>query len=54
MVQVRPNLRVEIKEGSRGEKPKGIRWKNYYSEKNSDHSARDQAALLFDFKKADF
>lgn len=50
-VQVGLNIRVEIKKESQGEKPGGIRWKNYYSEKNSHHSARDQAPLLFPFKK---
>lgn len=47
VVQVRLNIRVEIKKGSQGEKPKRIRWRNYYSEETQDHSARDQAALLF-------
>lgn len=33
LVQVELSIRVEIKKESQIEKPKGIRWKNYYSEK---------------------
>ncbi len=33
VVQVGLNIKEEIKKGRQGEKPKGIRLKNYYSEK---------------------
>ena len=51
MFQVRLNKIVEIKKGSQGEKPKGIRWKNYYSEKTQITEQEIKQQLRFDFKE---
>jgi len=51
---MRPKISVEIKAGSQGENPKGIRLKNYYSEKTQITEQEIKQQLLFDSKKENF
>lgn len=52
MIQVRLNMKVEIKE--EGEKPKEIRWKNYYSEKTQITEQEIKQHSLLISEKTDF